>query len=309
MLAFNFFFLPPLHTFTLADSQQLVRAARVPRHRGRRQRAGGAVAAARAREAALLAEIATSLLRARPGHATSSTRIAERGGAARSRSSGAAIELGGAATPGRTSDTELIGRRPARRRRSTSSGRCGPTAARRRRLLPALASLLGVAIDRERLAARGARGGGAAAQRRDEDGAAARGQPRPAHAADGDPDLGRARSPATTSSSTTSDRHELLETILDRGRPARPARRATCSTSRGCRPARRSPTRRCARSTTWSSQALDELGRRRQACRGGAAGRARRRCASTPIRSSARSSTCSRTRSSTRRRRSPCACR
>src|SRR5713226_4740929 len=61
MLAFNFFFLPPLYTFTLADSQNwfallvfVVTAVVVSELATRSRR--------RARESALLAEIATSLL-------------------------------------------------------------------------------------------------------------------------------------------------------------------------------------------------------------------------------------------------------
>ena len=46
MLAFNFFFLEPLHTLTLSGFAQLVRAARVRRHLGRRLRARDPLAAA-----------------------------------------------------------------------------------------------------------------------------------------------------------------------------------------------------------------------------------------------------------------------
>ena len=49
MLAFNFFFLEPVHTFTLADSRNWFALARLRRHRGRRLRARGAVAPAGAR--------------------------------------------------------------------------------------------------------------------------------------------------------------------------------------------------------------------------------------------------------------------
>ena len=133
-------------------------------------------------------------------------------------------------------------------------------AAARRRLLPALASLLGVAIDRERLAARGARGRGAAAERRDEDGRPACGEPRPADAADGDLDLGgRARARAT-SSSTTADRARAARDDPRRVRPPRPpgrqpARPLAAPGGRGAPGAGAS-----GRSRTSSIGALDELG-------------------------------------------------
>ena len=150
-------------------------------------------------------------------------------------------------------------------------GAARPMRARAGALLPALASLLGVAVDRERLDARGARGGGAAPRRRDEDGAAAGGQPRPAHAADGDLDLGgraRAAGPRARARTTAT---ELLETILgaaDRldhlvGEPARPLAAA----GRGGRAGAAS----WSSSTSSSLQALDELGARRRARRGVAA--------------------------------------
>jgi two-component system sensor histidine kinase KdpD len=149
MLAFNFFFLPPVHTFSLADSENwfalavyLVTAVVVSQLAARARR--------RAREAALLAEVATSLLE----HGNVSTeleRIAsetarvlqvERAeivlGDETARAAGAEgypLMAGGR----RIGMIFLVGARPG-------------SAATVRRLLPALASLLGVAIDRERLA-------------------------------------------------------------------------------------------------------------------------------------------------------------
>ena len=147
MLAFNFLFLPPLYTFTLADSRNwfallvfLITAVVVSQlaTRSRRQ----------ARESALLARIATSLLE----HGSVSDEL-ERIAAEAARAlqvEGAAIELG----PAGASDGSAYPLAVAERRVGTirlARPRRGGAGARRR-LLPALASLLGVAIDRERLA-------------------------------------------------------------------------------------------------------------------------------------------------------------
>jgi two-component system, OmpR family, sensor histidine kinase KdpD len=150
MAAFNFLFLPPLYTFTLADSRNwfalavfLVTAVVVSELAARSRR--------QARESALLAEIATSLLR-RGEVSGELERIAAE--AARAlQVDRARIALGEQSAP--TSEAEerfplsVEGRRVGtiylERPRQHS-------AAARRRLLPALASLLGVAIDRERLA-------------------------------------------------------------------------------------------------------------------------------------------------------------
>jgi len=144
MLAFNFFFLAPVHTLTLADSRNwfalavfVVTAIVVSELAARTRR--------RAREAALLAEIATSLLE----HGTVGSEL-ERISAEAARAlqvERASIVLG----PGARDGVELFagGRRVGSIR--LEGGRSGDASARRR-LLPALASLLGVAIDRERLA-------------------------------------------------------------------------------------------------------------------------------------------------------------
>jgi two-component system, OmpR family, sensor histidine kinase KdpD len=148
MLAFNFFFLPPLYTFTIADSRNwfalavfVVTAVVVS------ELAAGA--RRRARESALLAEIATSLLRR--GEVT---RELDRIGAEAARAlqvERARIEIGHGGGPDGAGAFPLAveGRRVGTiyLERPRQAG----TAARRR-LLPALASLLGVAIDRERLA-------------------------------------------------------------------------------------------------------------------------------------------------------------
>ena len=150
MLAFNFFFLPPLYTLTLQDSRNwfalavfVVTAIVVSELAARSRR--------QARESALLAEIATSLLR-RGEVSGELDRIAAE--AARAlQVERARIELDEQATPASESEERfplaVEGRRVGtiylERPRQRS-------AAARRRLLPALASLLGVAVDRERLA-------------------------------------------------------------------------------------------------------------------------------------------------------------
>jgi two-component system sensor histidine kinase KdpD len=147
MLAFNFFFLPPLYTLTVQDSRNwfallvfLVTAVVVSELAARSRR--------QASESALLARVAGSLLE-RGEVSGELERIAADVAAAlgveRARISlGGGDVAGGEAFPltagGRRVGTIVL----ARSRRWS--------AAARRRLLPALASLLGVAIDRERLA-------------------------------------------------------------------------------------------------------------------------------------------------------------
>ncbi len=143
MLAFNFFFLPPLYTLTLADSRNwfallvfVVTSIVVSELAARSRR--------RAREASLLAEIATSLLE----HGTVGARA------------GADLGRGGAGAPRRERRDQPRrragpGLRADRRRAAGRDDHACAAASEgegaRRRLLPALASLLGVAIDRERL--------------------------------------------------------------------------------------------------------------------------------------------------------------
>ena len=123
---------------------QLVRAARLRRHRGRRLGARDPVAPAGARGVAPGRDRDLAA-RARDGRATSSSgsRPRRRGPC---RSSGRAISPRPRAGDGRRADRG----RPPRRDDPAEGG--GDDASARRRLLPALASLLGVAIDRERLA-------------------------------------------------------------------------------------------------------------------------------------------------------------
>jgi two-component system sensor histidine kinase KdpD len=150
MLAFNFFFLPPLYTLTLQDSRNwfalavfVVTAIVVSELAARSRR--------QARESALLAEIATSLLR-RGEVSGELERIAAE--AARAlQVERARIELDEQTAPASEAEERFplavegrhVGTIFLERPRQRS-------AAARRRLLPALASLLGVAVDRERLA-------------------------------------------------------------------------------------------------------------------------------------------------------------
>ena len=147
MLAFNWLFLPPVHTFTLADSRNwlalavfVVTAVVVSELAARSRR--------RATESALLAGIATSLL-AHGEVRGELDRIA--GEVARVlQADRARIELGEPASGDPAAYPLVAGTRhvgvihlDAPRPRGTAA---------RRRLIPALASLLGVAADRERLA-------------------------------------------------------------------------------------------------------------------------------------------------------------
>lgn len=149
LLAFNFLFLPPLYTFTLADSHDwfalavfFVTAAVVSELavRARRQ----------ARESALLAGIATSLLE--QGRVSGELERIAAGAAEALQVEVARIELGPVPTAAGSAESHPLS--VAERRVGTiflERPRRGSFRARRR-LLPALASLLGVAIDREQLA-------------------------------------------------------------------------------------------------------------------------------------------------------------
>jgi two-component system, OmpR family, sensor histidine kinase KdpD len=150
MLTFNFFFLPPLYTLTLADSRNwfalvvfVVTSVVVSELAARSRR--------QARESALLAEIATSLLR-RGEVSGELERIADEAAQAL-QVERVRIELDGEGTPagktGQRFPLSVEGRRVGTIYLDRPRQR---SAAARRRLLPALASLLGVAIDRERLA-------------------------------------------------------------------------------------------------------------------------------------------------------------
>jgi two-component system sensor histidine kinase KdpD len=147
MLAFNFFFLPPVHTFTLSDSSNwfaltvfLVTGIVASELAARLRR--------RARESALLTEIATSLLE-RGEVTTQLDRIAEEVARAL-QAERARLELGSAARDEPGAHELMAGGQRVGVLLLEGAGRSG--AAARRRILPAVASLLAVAIDRERLA-------------------------------------------------------------------------------------------------------------------------------------------------------------
>jgi two-component system, OmpR family, sensor histidine kinase KdpD len=157
MLAFNFFHLPPLYTFTLTDAENWVAlaiflvTAVVVSELAARVRRRAAEAEQREREEALLADLATKFLQGasvEPELGDLEARVAEV-----LRAHTARIELGPQrAPPAGESPFEL---RAGDRRVGTLYLREGaqPGLAIRRRFLPALASLLAVAIDRERLVA------------------------------------------------------------------------------------------------------------------------------------------------------------
>ncbi len=157
MLAFNWFFLPPIHTFTLQDSENwfalavYVVTALVVSELAARARRRATEAEQRGTEMALLAEIATSLLQGTEVAAeleSINRRVAD---VLHARS--ASIVLGGGDEAAAVAAP--IELRAGNRHVGTLTLLEGSEAslATRRRLLPGLASLLAVAVDRERLAA------------------------------------------------------------------------------------------------------------------------------------------------------------
>jgi two-component system sensor histidine kinase KdpD len=156
MLAFNFFFLPPVYTFTLADRSNwlalavYVVVAIVVGSLASRYRTRGAEAEQRERESALLADIAADLLR---GVALDESieRIEERTAAVLGVSE-VRIALGEHPRSSSfesphplTVEGRLIGMLFTPENEE-------PVLATQRRLLPALAALLGVTLEREKLA-------------------------------------------------------------------------------------------------------------------------------------------------------------
>ncbi len=156
MLAFNWFFLPPVHTFTLSDSRNwfalavyLVTAIVVSELAARARRRA-VDAEQREVETALLADVATSLLQG--GDVAGQLGPIGDRVAAVLRARSAAIVLGEGVDPSPgTAPIELVA---GSRRVGTLELVEGsePNLQARKRLLPALASLLAVAVDRERLA-------------------------------------------------------------------------------------------------------------------------------------------------------------
>ena len=157
MLAFNWFFLPPVHTFTLADRENwfalavyLATAVVVSELSGRARRRAEE-AEQREREAALLADVASQLLRGKPlqeelpviaertaallGVSAARIELGPKQGTA-AREAPHALEAGGAAVGTLYTPIEEE-----------------PGLAVQRRLFPPLASLFAVSTERDRLAA------------------------------------------------------------------------------------------------------------------------------------------------------------
>jgi two-component system sensor histidine kinase KdpD len=154
MLAFEWFYLPPVHKFSLADRESwfalavYLGTAVVVSELAARSRRRAAAAEQRERESALLAELATELLRGRdlddelPEIAARAARVLG--------VDEAEIELGAArrAPSGSPYPLEVADRAVGTIYTPAGSD---PNVAARGRFLPALAALLAVAVDRDRL--------------------------------------------------------------------------------------------------------------------------------------------------------------
>jgi two-component system sensor histidine kinase KdpD len=154
MLAFNFFFLPPVHTFTLLDERDwfalavYLATAIVVSDLASRARRRASEAEQREREEALLAELSIALLQGEE-IGTQLDRIAEATAAVLGVSS-ARLELGPRSEPAGVSSLELrANRRLVGTLYVAEETEISPAV--RRRFLPALASLLAVAVDRAEL--------------------------------------------------------------------------------------------------------------------------------------------------------------
>ncbi len=247
MLAFNWFFLPPRHTFTLADSENwfalavYLATAVVVSELAARSRRRAAAAEQRERESALLADLAAELLAGRKLE----DEVGEIAGRA-ARVLGvesAAIELGPPAEGGRLARRLSAGGHRTPDRDDLHAGRRRPRSGRSSPVPP---GSRGVARGRRRAGAareRGGRGGDAAAQRPRQDGAPPRRVARPAHAAHGHPDCRR----HVAGPRAQSQRHRPGRLARDDRAgvgPSRTASSATCSISRGWRRARPRPSSR-----------------------------------------------------------------
>jgi two-component system sensor histidine kinase KdpD len=155
MLAFNWFHLPPVHTFTLADSENwfalavYLATAVVVSELAARARRRAAAAEQREREAKLLSELATDLLSGRDLEVEIGE-IGARAAAVLGATSGE-IELGEPhRPPARCSPfpLEIDGRMVGTLYTPEGSD---PTTAVQHRFLPALAALLAVAVDHSKL--------------------------------------------------------------------------------------------------------------------------------------------------------------
>jgi two-component system sensor histidine kinase KdpD len=154
MLAFNFFFLPPVHTLALRDSENwlalgvyLVTAV-VVSELATRSRRQAADAGQREREATFLADVSGILLEAE--YVQSRLKDVAAAAAAVLDVRGPRIELGSVRRPepGEASADLQVGDRYVGRLFFTGQS---PPAQVAQRVLPALASLLAVALERERL--------------------------------------------------------------------------------------------------------------------------------------------------------------
>jgi two-component system, OmpR family, sensor histidine kinase KdpD len=159
MLAFNFFFLPPYHTFQLSDSGNwfalaaYVATAIAVGTLAARARYRAAQAEQRERETALLADVGAELLRgAELDQETErvSVRAAEVLGVSRAR-----IELSVEGDPADGEAAHALASGDAAVGTLYTPAGEEPAPETKRRLLPALAALLAVARDRERLAREG----------------------------------------------------------------------------------------------------------------------------------------------------------
>jgi two-component system, OmpR family, sensor histidine kinase KdpD len=155
MAAFNFFFLPPLHTLALRDSENwlalgvyLVTAV-VVSELATRSRRRAADAGQREREATFLADVAAILLEAE--HVQDRLKEVAAAAAGVLGLSAARIEIDSVRRPepGEATADLRVGERYVGR--LFHGSRESPDAAVTERVLPALASVLAVALDRERL--------------------------------------------------------------------------------------------------------------------------------------------------------------
>jgi len=155
MLAFNWFFLAPRHTFSLADRENwfaltvYLATAVVVSELAARSRRRAAAAEQRERESALLAELATELLRGRE--------LEDELGEVASRAAAvlgvdeAKIELGAPRRPPAGHSPHLLEVDDRSVGTIYTPDGADPNVAVRHRFLPALAALLAVAVDRDRL--------------------------------------------------------------------------------------------------------------------------------------------------------------
>ena len=263
MLAFNWFFLHRHTRSTFARARTGSRSSSTlsspssPSELAARARRRRRQAEQREREAALLAEAAASLLG---------------GGASADELDGIAARTAGVLgvshawiASGRRRSTRSWEQARTRSRpapQASGRSRCRvrgrPTTRSWRGFLPGLASLLAVALDRERARARGPRGRGTAAKRRDQDDASAGRLARPPLAADRD----RAAAGGLEQPELELDEADRADACRDDLTESRRLDRdggATYSTCRACRPERSDAVRELWSVDELVGAALDEL--------------------------------------------------